>query len=233
MKLNYQTLGAVFSVLLIASCSGISTPDNITQSPGPTEEITTDRTPKPSEETLITPSQIGSVRLGMTFGELKQQYPQATYRVTPLPDIPVAIAVTQSNEDLFYFVTNAPLSNELPPDNAAIELILTNHSRYSTASGIKPGSSLAEATQAYGDVNLYFSPDAEYAEFQQHPETADAVMGFWVQGQQGQAAGEYQWINKQAAHCESAPSGYCETTTFDPNAKIAFISIANKTEIAN
>lgn len=228
MHFKYQTLGATVALLLITSCATIQSPRN-QASLTPTQEESTTNTSLSSEESLITPSQIGSVRLGMTFSELKQLYPQATYRVTPLPDIPAAVAVTQGSEDLFYFVTDAPLSNELPSDDAVIEFMMTNHSRYTTAQGIKPGSSLAEASQAYGSVNLYFSPDGEYAQFQQQPTTPDAVMGFTVEGSQEQpAAGKYNWINQKAAHCESSPSGFCESTSFHPEAKIAYISITNK-----
>ncbi|MGC1249150.1 MAG: hypothetical protein WA865_23275, partial [Spirulinaceae cyanobacterium] len=158
-------------------------------------------------------------------GELKQLYPQANYSLTSLPDIPHAIAVSENAEDLFYFIAS-PDNGEFPEDEAVIMFLITNNPNYGTAEGIKPGTSLAESTQAYGGVQLYFSPDVEYAQFQNQPSNPHSGMGFWVKSPHEQkAAGIYQWSDPQQNSCEIANSGYCQSNQFNPGSKIWYISV--------
>ncbi len=179
-------------------------------------------------EQIITPQQIGKAQLGMRVGELKQLYPQANYRLTSLPDIPRAIAVSENAEDLFYFIAS-PDNGEFPKDEAVIMFLITNNPNYGTAEGIKPGTSLAEATQAYGGIQLYFSPDVEYAQFQNQPSNPRSGMGFWAKAATGQkAAGIYQWSDPQQNSCQTTSSGFCQSNQFNPGSEIWYISVGSQ-----
>ncbi len=173
-------------------------------------------------DTLITEQQIGRARLGTSVGELKRLFPGAKLRVVTLPDTPSAVALQQSGEDLFYFNTNQSgeaQSDKLPADMEVVSFLMTKNPRYATAAGIRPGSSLDEAEKTYGPVQLYYSPDAEYAKFTKHPASE---IGFWVTGAEGKkSAGVYRMMP------DELEGGFYRSTKYSPGSKIWYISIAS------
>ena len=178
--------------------------------------------------TLISPDRIGPVQLGMTFAEAKQALPPETqFEWVMLSEgIPAAIAAVQGSEVLLYLVTEG-LEDELPPDEAVILLLATRNPRYATAEGVGPGSLLTAAVDAYGEVQLYYSPDAEYATFAQQPARPTEVISFRVQSPANPpAAGLYEWTNAAAGDCTPGATGYCESTEFHPEATLFEITIA-------
>ena len=129
-------------------------------------------TPKTSQDFLIAPQQIGPVKAGMTLGEIKQalgdrvQYqPEENFLV----DFS-AIAVLQGNEVLFYlmFYEGDPMGDE-----DVVPLVWVENPKFQTAEGIGPGTTIRQASQAYGQPTLSFSYDdeaREYVRFEQGPE---------------------------------------------------------------
>lgn len=233
MSFPWRICNLVFILPLVTGCSELDTP--ITQAGvsfknhGQMGKITkASQSYQPIGKQLITPQQIGKAQLGMSVGELKQLYPQANYRLTSLPGIPRAIAVSEKSEDLFYFIAS-PDSGGLPRDEAVIMFVTTNNPKYKTVEGIKPGISLEKATKAYGPVLLYFSPQAEYAQFQNQPSNPRSGMGFWAKAAAGQkAAGVYQWSNTQQNSCETGNSGFCQSNQFNPGSTIWYISVGSQ-----
>jgi hypothetical protein len=186
----------------------------------PTVEQTAQRT---GDEHLLTPRQVGRARLGMSVGEVKRLFPSATFRVVPLPDIPAIVAVGQAGgEDILYFGT-ARTGDEgggaLPRDDERVTQLVTKDPRFRTAEGIGPGSSLEDATKAYGAVTLLYSPDVEYAKFGAGPA---AGLGFIVTPPSGQkSAGIY------GTSPEETEGGFRRSARFHPGARISYVSISD------
>ncbi|NES72529.1 MAG: hypothetical protein F6K24_48715 [Okeania sp. SIO2D1] len=164
----------------------------------------------------------------MTVGELKKLYPQASYRLSSLPDLPSVVAVSEGSENLFYFLA-VPQSEHLPSDEAVIQLLVTGNSRYKTDLGIGPESDLPEVVRAYGAVKVYYSSDAEYAQFSKQPNSKQSGMSFWLQPPTGEkTAGKYSWKDVKKNLCVEAKSGFCESEDFKSGSKLRYIAIGGR-----
>lgn len=175
------------------------------------------------DEFLITPQQVGRVRLQMTVREVKQLFPTATFRLTTLPDTPSIVAVKQPNaaDDLLYFNTER-MDEKLPGDDEKLTQIMTRNPQHKTAAGIGHGSTIDDAVKAYGAVKLYYSPDVEYAKFAQAPASE---MAFWVAAPAGKkSAGVYRMVPAELSE------GYYQSSRFNAGATISYISIAAQTK---
>ncbi|MEM1427551.1 MAG: hypothetical protein AAGF75_13490 [Cyanobacteria bacterium P01_H01_bin.130] len=128
--------------------------------------------PKVSQDFLIAPRQIGPLKAGMTLGEIKQALGDRIQYQTEenfLVDFS-AIAVLKGNEVLFYlmFYAGDPMG-----DDDMVPLVWVENPKFQTAEGVGPGTTIRQASQAYGQPTLSFSYDdemREYVRFERGPE---------------------------------------------------------------
>ncbi|MBV5260777.1 DUF1176 domain-containing protein [Synechococcus moorigangaii CMS01] len=121
----------------------------------------------PSADYLITAAGVGPARLGMTFGDLKAQLPEAaTFEPVPLGvDLPRGWRVNLYGAEQFVVAFGEADSETLPTDQAEITLIMVQNPSYRTAVGVGPGTPLPEAIAQYGQATLSYNPEAESREF--------------------------------------------------------------------
>lgn len=175
---------------------------------------TTPLPPPPPPGSIITPSNpgnfvasqnrqisaggIGSAKLGMTLGELKQQLGANTEFTVESPYIVDfdAIAVSQGGIVEYYILYPAgkPLK-----DSDIIEALLTENSQYRTDKNVGPGTSLKKAEEAYGDATLSYNlvnEGREYVKFASGPAKNIAFRlgsaGASLAGVYPNISGEYQ-----------------------------------------
>ena len=188
-----------------------------------------EQTAQRDDERLLTPRQVGRVRLGMSVAEVKRLFPSATFRLVPLPDIPAIVAVKQpGGDDILYFGTERTGEDgggALPRDDERVTQLVTKDPRFRTAEGVGPGSPLEDATKAYGAATLFYSPDVEYAKFGAGPA---AGFGFLLAPPSGQkSAGIYD------TSPEETEGGFKRSTRFHPGAKISYVSISDDEQKAD
>jgi len=207
------------SLLMAGACEKTESPV-AEGSPG-TEETTPssspDGSPSPTAPTVdqtattITGSSIGVAELGMSFGDLKQALPTATFEVrSPFMVDFDAIAISQGTETLFYILYFAGDSFD---DTAPIQGLLTENPAFRTPDGIGPGSPIAEGVAAYGAPTLSYNIDnesREYVRFTDHPSPSLAF-----RTGTGAEAGIYPDIT----------ASFHETTEYQPEAVIQSVML--------
>jgi len=166
------------SLLLLTGCPEARPP--LAEVPSPVESASPTVPPAPSPDDVppspspvapeLSATGMGAATLGMTFGDLKQAMPEATFTVmSPFMVDFDAIAVSQTDTVQFYILY---LAGDNFSDTTPIQGLLTEHPDFRTPQGIGPGSTIAEAEAAYGDATLSYNTEnesREYVRFQNHP----------------------------------------------------------------
>lgn len=225
-----RTRALACALLLVFAAACQSTETQTASAPGDatrTETSTTvqqsSQAARASEETLLTPQQVGRVRLGMTVGEVKRLFPGAALHTATLPDVPAVTALRRPDgKDILYFSTQGEGEGggrQTPRDDERVTQIITGDRQFQTEEGVGPGSTLDEAVKAYGEVKLLYSPDAEYAKFSREPASR---FTFWVAPPVGQkTAGVYRMTPDELS------GGYYQSAKFNPGAKISYVAVSD------
>lgn len=187
----------------------------------PTPRPTSERNEAVTEEFLIDARRIGRARLGLPFGELKKLFPDATFHVvTVRADETSDIAVRQAGRDVLFIRTrdmDETTADELPQSGDPIRSLMTNDTRYATAAGIRPGSSLDDAVKAYGTPELFYQPPTEFAAFDSPPVNN---LSFHLAGASAkEPAGIYRMSP------EGMEDGWYKSTRAQPGSTITFIAV--------
>ena len=119
----------------------------------------------PSENQLITNKSVGTAKLGMTLGQLKQDLGEgATFEPTPLGvDGGEGIKVSQDG-NVQYLLGFADQENPIT-NNSQITMIMVENPNYRTAAGVGAGTPLKEAIAAYGQATLAYNVNNESREY--------------------------------------------------------------------
>ncbi|MGF1537743.1 MAG: hypothetical protein ACFB4J_14855 [Elainellaceae cyanobacterium] len=220
-------LGILLAATL-SSCGESSTEVEVRPESPPAEapEAAAAVEPPPAEpsDREISTHGIGPAQLGLTLGELKQLFDDATFT----PQSPFlaefdAIAVRQGGEILFHILH---LAGEPMADEDVIQGVFTTNPSFETAEGIGAGTPIAQAEATYGSATLSHhraNASLEYVRFATPP--ADNIsFGTWAR-QPGEATPSYAGVYP--------PTGgdYRETTQYDPEAQIQSILVVCLTEI--
>ena len=122
-------------------------------------------------EFLISEDGIGSAKLGMTLGELKQISDQDT-KFELMSSFTIdsnAIAVSKGGIVQYYILykTDATSAQEefVPTDSDLIISLMTDNYNYQTVEGIKVGTPIQEAEEIYGDAILAYNQEGESREY--------------------------------------------------------------------
>jgi len=156
---------------------------------------------------LITPDSLGPIRLGMTLEEAGRAIPEARLKRTSDGDGAALVAVEIGGQELMVLFADEE-DPEGPIDGSKrIEVIETFSPSCSTALGIHPGSSIADAEKAMGPTVRILKSEIESREYiafrNQPPHTTFRL--------------DYTGI---------FPEGSNETTRYQPEAKIFSIAIS-------
>lgn len=174
-----------------------------------------------SADSLITSRGIGRARLGMSFGELKKLFPDAKFRLaTVRPDETADVAVSTGGKDVLYVRTrnmDETTADELPANDDPIRSLMTNDARHATAAGIRAGSTLEEASKAYGTPELFYQPPTEFAAFK--PQDVNNLSFHVVAGDGKEPAGVYSMSK------EGTEDGWHKSARARAGAKITFIAV--------
>jgi hypothetical protein len=167
----------------------------------------------PSQQ--ITPVGIGNAKIGMTFGDLKQQMGEGVeFPVkTSFIDGFDAIAVTKAGTVQYYIPY--PAGTKFT-DEDRIQHLMTDNPNYRTEQGVGPGTTIEQATSVYGDATLSLSKEnesREFISFTQHPNG----LAFRPKPAKNQSvAGDYPESNEE----------YLKTQKYDKKAAIGQITVS-------
>ncbi|HEX7242689.1 MAG TPA: hypothetical protein VF263_20540, partial [Longimicrobiaceae bacterium] len=120
---------------------------------------------------LIGPDGVGEARRGMTIGRLRAALPPGTVLGPPEPfmvDV-AGLPVVRGADTLYHVLV---VSGEPGGDDAPVTLLATRNRSFRTAEGVGPGTTLGEASAAYGAATLSYSTgdeSREYASFARFP----------------------------------------------------------------
>ncbi len=119
----------------------------------------------PSSDQLITATSVGSAKLGMTLGELRQLLPSnAKIEPTQLGvDLPPGMRVI-FGQDVQYDLAFDSEEAKSISDQSRIEWIVARNPWYRTAEGVGPGTPLKEAVSEYGNATLAYNHEDESRE---------------------------------------------------------------------
>lgn len=151
-------------ILVLAGCgSSRTTPTAPVQPSAPSSPSSLKQNSVSSAKT-ISAEGIGSARLGMTLGKLKQALgANSTFKVeSPFMVDFDAIAVIQSGEVQYYILYPAGTTLE---DSDVITALLTDNSSYRTTQGVGAGTSVQQAEAIYGDATLSYNTSNESREY--------------------------------------------------------------------
>lgn len=161
----------LLSILLLAACQKIdSKSQNYIKTSSNVEQVST-QTPASNEQFLILGNGIGKAKLGMTLGELKQISHEDTQfeLISPFMVDTSAIAVTHKGIVQYYivYVAGSTLDpdRQTPSDYDFITHLMTDNQNYQTQEGVKPGMSIKEAEEIYGDAVLAYNTAGESREY--------------------------------------------------------------------
>jgi hypothetical protein len=163
----------------------------------------------------ITPVGIGTAKIGMTFGDLKQQMGEGVeFTVkTSFIDGFDAIAVTKAGTVQYYIPY--PVGTKFT-DEDRIQHLMTDNPNYRTEQGVGPGTTIEQATSVYGDATLSLSKEnesREFISFTQHPNG----LAFRPKPAKNQSvAGDYPESNDE----------YLKTQKYDKKAAIGQITVS-------
>jgi hypothetical protein len=203
-------------------------PVPIQVSPPPAQNKTIDKTEKyttfnpfsklivPSRpEQKITPDGIGTAKIGMQFGELKQRL-GAGFEFNVKTGFMVdfdAIAVTKAGKVQYYIPYPAGTSFT---DEDRIQHLITDNPNYRTEKGVGPGTPIIQAEGAYGSATLSFSRDNESGEFVSFTQTPQGLAFRPKPAKRGSFAGKYPESNDD----------YLKTQKYDDRAAIGQITVS-------
>jgi hypothetical protein len=163
----------------------------------------------------ITPVGIGQAKIGMTFGDLKQQMGEGVEFAikTSFIDGFDAIAVTKAGKVQYYIPY--PAGTKFT-DEDRIQHLMTDNPNYRTEKGVGPGTTIEQATSVYGDATLSLSKEnesREFISFTQHPNG----LAFRPKPAKNQSvAGDYPESNEE----------YLKTQKYDKKAAIGQITVS-------
>ncbi|MDB9372825.1 DUF1176 domain-containing protein [Nodularia sphaerocarpa] len=171
----------------------------------------------PSANQLITPKNVGSAKLSMTLGELKQVLGEgATFEPTPLGvDAGEGIKVTQDGnvQYLLGFAQGKPITN-----NSQITMITVENPNYRTSAGVGAGTPLKEAITAYGQATLSYNLNNEGREYIKFARGLGADTGVLIRSN--------QWTITEFAGIYPDPqSEFNQTQKYQDHAAIGSITI--------
>lgn len=164
---------------------------------------------------LIRPDGIGAARAGMTVGQLRAALPAGTTLGAPetyMVDV-VGLPEVQGADTLYHVLFG---NGEPTGDAAAVTMVATRNPAFRTAEGVGPGTTLAEASAAYGAATISYSIDnesREYASFAGFPHTG---VRFRVEP----ANPETGLVGSYGTQEE-----YNETAEYDPAGRISMVSV--------
>lgn len=191
------------------------TPQSAKSSPSKNPTVAIANSPLPTKNQLISPNGIGEAKIGMNYGQLKQQLAtkaEFTVKSPFLVDFD-AIAVSQSGKIQYYIIYPAgtPLA-----DSAVIEALVTDNPNYRTAEGVGPGTPIQQAEAVYGDATLSYNTQNESREYIKFAKEPSRNIKFRSQATPGKSfAGIYP----------SSQAEYKQTKEFEKTASIRLIEV--------
>lgn len=194
--------------------SNTITPELAEQSPSENLTVLDQNPPAVAATQTISAKGIGSAKLGMTLGQLKQVLgSNADFKVvSPFMVDLDAIAVIKFGKVQYYILYPAGTTFI---SSSLIELLLTDNPNFRTVKGVGPGTLLIQAEAIYGDATLSYNTQNESRE--QVKFTSQATQNLYFQpvapGQQ--FAGIYP----------SQSGEYNETTKFYESASIRSVLV--------
>lgn len=140
---------------------------------------------------LISATGIGTAKVGMTLGQLKQILKgKAEFQVqSPFMVDFDAIAIIQAGKTQYYILypAGSPMR-----DIDIIEALVTDNPNYQTAEGVGPGTSIAKAEDVYGDATLSYNQSNESREYVKFLKQPSPDIAFRLgAGNDGSLAGIY------------------------------------------
>ncbi len=163
----------------------------------------------------ITPTGIGTAKIGMSFKELKQQlgagyeFPVKTAFIVDFD----AIAVTKAGTVQYYIPYPAGTNFG---DDDRIEHLITDNPNYRTATGVGPGTPIDRAATVYGSATLSLSKEDESREFINFTKHPDGLAFRPKPLKTRTFAGNYPESNED----------YLKTQKYDPQAAIGSIVVS-------
>ena len=170
----------------------------------------------------ISATGLGPIQFGMTLQAVREAL-ESEQTLTPESNVMVdwdGLALKDQDTTLLYILY--PHGTTLTDTNT-VELLLVKDSAYTTAEGIGPGSTIAQAEAMYGKATLSYNVDDEMREYVRFA-NAPANLGFRTTGSPRQWVGKYQG---------STDGSYYETQDFNPDGKIQFILVDGSSVQAN
>ncbi len=191
-----------------------SSPTTITESPSVQPEQK-----KPSvipNDLLISDQGIGSAKLGMKFGELKEKLGKSAQFKIVSPFIVdfEAIAISKSGEIQYYIIYPSGTTFK---DSDVIELLLTDNPNYRTAEGVGMGTTIKEAQAIYGEATLSYNTQSESREMVKFANYPSKNIIFMPTRNSDDFAGIYP----------PSSAEYNETKKFNDSATIGSIFVGN------
>ncbi|MBD1940432.1 hypothetical protein [Microcoleus sp. FACHB-68] len=178
-----------------------------------------------SQNLQISASGIGSAKLGMTIGELKQQLGTNTEFIVGWYSSEEydAVAVIQGGIVQYYipYSTRKPLQ-----DSDIIVMLSTENSQYRTDKNVGPGTSIKKAEEVYGDATLHHTlrvEGIEYVRFANAPAYLNFRLGSVVGKGENRLAGVYPRLDPRNVRNLTA---YRQTKEYRENATIRAVSVA-------
>ncbi|GAX35986.1 DUF1176 domain-containing protein [Nodularia sp. NIES-3585] len=187
----------------------------IDQAPNGCEEL---GARSPSAEQLITTKNVGSAKLGMTLGELKQVLGEgATFEPTPL-GVDAGEGIKASQDGNVQYLLGFAQGKQPITNNSQITMITVANPNYRTTAGVGPGTPLKEAVTAYGQATLSYNLNNETREYIKFERGLGADKGVVIRSN--------QWTITDFAGIYSDPqSEFNETQKYQDHAAIGSITI--------
>jgi hypothetical protein len=172
----------------------------------------------PSDNQLITNKSIGTAKLGMSLGELKELLGEgATFEPTPLGvDLGEGIKVSQDGNVQYllgFADQTTPITN-----NSQITMIRVENPNYRTTAGVGVGTPLKQAVAAYGQATLSYNLNNEAREYIKFARGLGADAGVLIRSN--------QWtLTDFAGIYPDNQSEFNQTQKYHDHAAIASITI--------
>lgn len=172
-----------------------------------------------AEGLLISADGIGSAKLGMTLGELKQQLGDGVELTVKSPFMADfdAIAVSQGDEVQYYVLY---LAGQTFSDTDVVQGLLTDNPNFRTDKNVGPGTLLQQAEAVYGEANLFYHTQNESREYAQFANSPGANISFSTGNGRDRPAGIYA----------NPTNEHNETSEFQDDAKIQSVLVVCLTE---
>ena len=165
----------------------------------------------------ITESSVGPVRIGMTVAQARRVLPGMTLRRTTTGDGVALISVEQRRKPVMALYAGEADPQSRINEQARIELIQAQDTRYSTAAGVHPGMRLSQVERRYGKVREIRMSEIEMDEFATF---SRAPRGFTFEvGAANGFAGRYR---------SSSPGPGATTRAYVPSARLLSIHVRGR-----